>query len=204
MYRPSAFSVDDMEVLHDVIRQRVFATLAVAHEGRVHLAYAPVVLTGEGKGTLHFHLAANNRLAELADNAPLTVSFMGPDAFVSPDWYETLGRVPTWNYIAVEGIGTARQLSHAETLATLDELSTQEEQKLGPKVPWSLDRVPKELIESLLNGIVGFSLPLDTLEGKFKLSQDKSSADIDGVIAALEARGDAGSLAVATAMRRYS
>jgi len=204
MYRPSAFSVDDMEVLHDVIRQRVFATLAVAHEGRVHLAYAPVVLTGEGKGTLHFHLAANNRLAELADNAPLTVSFMGPDAFVSPDWYETLGRVPTWNYIAVEGIGTARQLSHAETLATLDELSTQEEQKLGPKVPWSLDRVPKELIESLLNGIVGFSLPLDTLEGKFKLSQDKSSADIDSVIAALEARGDAGSLAVATAMRRYS
>jgi len=204
MYCPSVFAVDDLEVLHAIIRDRVFATFAVAHEGRVCLAFSPVVLTGEGKGTLHFHLARNNRFAELADNAPLTISFAGPDAYVSPDWYETEGRAPTWNYIAVEGTGIARRLSHAETLAILNELSVQEEEKLLPKPPWTLEKIPKELVESLLDGIVGFSLPFDSLQGKFKLSQDKSPGDIAGVITALEALGDMASRAVAAEMRRHA
>ncbi len=202
MYRPSVFSVDELGILHAIIRERVFATFAVAHEGRVCLAYAPVVLKGEGKGTLHFHLARGNSFAEVVDNAPLTVSFMGPDAYVSPDWYETEGRAPTWNYIAVEGTGIARRLSREETLTNLVELSGQEEEKLLPKAPWKLDKMPNELIESLLDGIAGFSLPFASLEGKIKLSQDKSPGDIAGVIAALEARGDMASRAVAAAMRR--
>jgi transcriptional regulator len=204
MYCPTVFAVDDLDVLHSIIRQRVFATLALAHEGRVYLAYAPVALTDEGKGMLHFHLAVSNRFAELADNALLSVSFMGPDAYVSPDWYETDGRAPTWNYIAVEGTGTARRLSPADTLTLLNELSAQEEEKLLPKAPWTLDKMQRELVGSLLNGIAGFSLPLNTLEGKFKLSQDKSPGDIARVIAALETRGDVASLAVAAAMRHLS
>lgn len=204
MYRPSVFAVDDLDVLHAIIRERVFATLAVAHEGHVCLAYAPIVLTGEGKGTLYFHLASNNNFSELADNAPITVSFMGSDAYVSPDWYETKGRAPTWNYIAVEGTGIARRLSKAETLASLKELAMQEEENLLPKQPWTLDKMPNELVDSLLNGIVGFSLRFESLEGKVKLSQDKSPSDIAGVIAALEARGDMASRAVAAAMRRLA
>ncbi len=203
MYRPRFFAIDDVEVLHSIIRMRVFATLALAHEGRVHFAYAPVVLTGEGKGILLFHLARANPVAALADGALLSVSFMGPDAYISPDWYETEGRAPSWNYIAVEGTGIAHTLSRAELLALLEELAGQEEGKLLPKQPWTLDKVPAQRRELLLDAITGFSLAFETLEGKFKLSQDKTPGDIAGVIAALEARGDAASRAVAAAMRRH-
>ena len=201
MYRPRAYAIDDAAALFAVIRARVFATLALAHERRVYFAYAPVVLTGEGRGIIRFHLAKVNELAALADGAQLSVSFIGPDAYISPDWYETPGLVPTWNYIAVEGIGIAHRLSRGETVSLLDDLSAQEEEKLRPKKPWTMAKVPEPRREALLNAIVGFSLEFETLQGKFKFSQDKKAGDFMRVIAALEARGDAASAAVAAAMR---
>ena len=201
MYRPRAYAIDDAAALFAVIRARVFAMLALAQEGRVHFAYAPVVLTGEGRGIVRFHLAKVNEVAALADGARLSVSFLGPDAYISPDWYETPGLVPTWNYIAVEGVGVARRLSRDETVSLLDDLSAQEEEKLRPKKPWTMAKVPESRREALLNAIVGFSLSFEMLEGKFKLSQDKRPADFTRVIAALEARGDAASVALAAAMR---
>jgi len=201
MYRPAAFVVDDVAALHAVIRARVFATIALAHDG-VHFAYAPVVLDMPGNfGTLRFHLARANPVCALADGRPLSFSFIAVDAYVSPGWYETAGLVPTWNYIAVEASGIARKLDREELRQLLIDLSAQEEEKLSKK-PWTLDKVPEARIEALLNGIEGFSVPLDALQGKFKLSQDKKPADIAGVIAALEARGDAASRAVADAMRK--
>jgi transcriptional regulator len=200
MYRPAAFVVDDLAALHAVIRARVFATIALVHDG-IHFAYAPVVLDDAGKfGALRFHLARGNPVCALADGKPLSFSFIAADAYVSPDWYETAGLVPTWNYIAIEGSGIVRKLNRGELRKLLIDLSAQEEEKL-PKAPWTLDKVPEARIEVLLNGIEGFSVPLDALHGKFKLSQDKKPADIAGVIANLEARGDAASLAVAKAMR---
>jgi transcriptional regulator len=75
---------------------------------------------------------------------------------------------------------------------------------LRPKEPWKIEKVPETKLEGLLNAIVGFSVDLETLEGKFKLSQDKKAEDLDGVVGALEASRDAGAEAVAAAMRRYS
>ncbi|HEX2593256.1 MAG TPA: FMN-binding negative transcriptional regulator [Rhizomicrobium sp.] len=202
MYRPPFFAVDDVAILHDVIRSRVFATLAVADEGRVRFAYAPVVLDAAGeKGALRFHLARGNPLAKLEDGARVAFSFVASDAYVSPDWYRTIVTVPTWNYIAVEAEGAVRQTSREALLQLVLDLSAQEEVRLLPKEPWLIDKVPPERTEMLLNGIVGFAVELDRLEGKFKLSQDKKPEDFEGVIAGLEARGDAASLAVAKAMR---
>ena len=201
MYRPAAFVVDDVAALHEVIRARVFATIALAHEG-VQFAYAPVILDEDGKsGALRFHLARGNPVCTNADGKKLSFSFVGTDAYVSPDWYESEGLVPTWNYIAVEASGVARKLNRDDLRKLLIDLSAQEEEKL-PKAPWTIDKVSETRIEALLNGIEGFAVPLETLKGKFKLSQDKKPADIAGVIAALEARGDAASVAVANAMRR--
>lgn len=200
MYRPRAFAVDDVPALHAVIRERVFATLALVHEGGVQFAYAPVVLdASEGLGTIRFHLAKANPVAAMVDGARLSVSFMGPDAYVSPDWYEMQGSVPTWNYIAVEGTGVARKLDSASLLRLLAGLSAQEEAKLLPKKPWTIGKVP----EPRLDAIEGFVLDFETLEGKFKLSQDKKPPDFIGAVAGLEARGDTASLAVADAMRKY-
>ncbi len=204
MYRPGAFAIDDMPVLHDVIRRRVFATMAAIIDGAVTFAYAPAILDAQSgpRGGIRYHLAVGNALAKLEDGARVWISTMGPDAYVSPDWYASLVTVPTWNYIAVEGEGVVRRTSREALRQLVVDLSAQEEEKLLPKRPWRIDKVSPEHTEMLLNGIVGFSLSFERLEGKFKLSQDKKPEDYAGVIAGLEARGDAASLAVAAAMRR--
>ena len=202
MYRPRAFVVDDLPVLHGIIHTRVFATIAIVDEGVVRFAYAPVVLDADGGlGTIRFHLAHANPVVALADGARMAVTFIGPDAYVSPDWYDSEGLVPTWNYIAVEGVGVARKMDEQVLDQLLQDLSEQEEAKLEPKAPWTLDKLAPGKRAALLQAIAGFELSFETLKGKFKLSQDKKPADINGVIRALEARDDLASLAVAAAMR---
>lgn len=198
MYRPNAFAVDDAAILREVLRNRVFVTLASVRDGVARFAYAPVIVDPQG---VRFHLAIRNPMALLEDGARVSLSCIAADAYVSPDWYRTIVTVPTWNYIAVEGEGTVRRLSHDELRELLVELAAQEEEKLAPKPPWTMDKVPVERNTALMNAIVGFALSFERLEGKFKLSQDKNPEDIEGVIAALETRHDAASLAVANAMR---
>lgn len=98
--------------------------------------------------------------------------------------------------------GMVRRLSREELRQQIVGMAAQEEEKLLPKPPWKIDKVEPKRLEGLLNGIVGFEMPFDTLLGKFKLSQNKSKEDFDGAIAGLEKRGDTASLAVAKEMRR--
>jgi transcriptional regulator len=170
-------------------------------DGDVRLAYAPVTLDAAGNG-VRFHLARANALAALQDGAKVTLSFLAADAYISPDWYKLPSSVPTWNYIAVEGEGMVRRLSQEELLQLVTDTSTQEEAKLLPKKPWTLDKLPEGKTDMLLNAITGLSVSFDRLEGKFKLSQNKVD-DMPNVIAALEQRGDADSLAIAAAMRKH-
>jgi transcriptional regulator len=202
MYRPVAYAVDDPSLLHRVMRERSFATLAAMLHGELHFAYAPVVPDAEPSplGTVRFHLARANPMAEL-DGAEVLFSFLAADAYVSPDWYKNKGFVPTWNYIAVEAAGRARQLDESALRALLVDLSAAAEDKLRPKHPWTINKISDERIVMLLKSIRGYSVTLERLQGKFKLSQDKSPADVVGVIAALEDRGDGASLAIAQAMR---
>jgi len=202
MYRPAAYAIDDPAMLHNVMRQRSFATLAATLQDEVRFAYAPVVVDAEPApfGMVRFHLARGNPMAEL-DGEPVHLSFLAADTYVSPDWYEANGLVPTWNYIAVEARGRARELDQGELRQLLVDLATAAEERLLPKPPWNIDKLPQERLEMLFKGIRGFSVALERLEGKFKLSQDKRPADVGSVIAALETRGDAQSLAVALAMR---
>jgi transcriptional regulator len=205
MYRPSAYVIDDVSILHQVMRRRCFATIAAVVEHHVQFAYAPVIVDAEPHplGVVRFHLARGNPLAD-GNEAEMRLSFLGPDAYISPDWYEKGGLVPTWNYIVVEASGRAEVLEESELRQLLVDLSARHEERLRPKPPWTLGKISDERIAALLRGICGFTLKLDKLEGKFKLSQDKSAADIAGVMAGLEARGDVASLAVARAMRNHS
>jgi transcriptional regulator len=205
MYRPSFYVVDDVPVLHDIVRKRAFATIATVSNGEVAFAYAPVVLAADPKpfGALRFHLARANPLATM-DAAKIRMIFAGSDAYVSPDWYGAEGFVPTWNYIAIEASGVVERLGEDDLQVLLDDLSAQQEARLLPKKPWTLDKLPEEKVAQLLHAIVGFRVRLETLEGKFKLSQDKKPEMIAGVIAALERSADPADHAVAAAMRRYA
>jgi transcriptional regulator len=203
MYNPPHFMVSDTGWMHDFIARNAFATLAAVIDGAVHFAYAPLLLerTPVPLGTVYFHLARNNPVAALGDGALVKIGIMGSHAYVSPDWYETPDQVPTWNYMAVEGAGRVQRLDEAESIAHLTKLSAEQESHLAPKPQWSPARLQPTRLKQLLLGIVWFRLPLDTLEGKAKLSQNRSRADIAGVIAALGERGDGACSAIASAMQ---
>jgi transcriptional regulator len=204
MYRPSAFATDEVTALHDVIRQRAFATVACVIDGTIAFAYAPVVLDADNgpHGSVRFHLAGINPVAAVPDGTPFTLSFLGPDAYVSPDWYETHGRVPTWNYLAVEGRGVVERMSGDHLRQLLVDLSAEEENRLLPKRPWTIDKVPEDKMGALMNAIAGFTVRFETLEGKFKLSQNVTQEDAEGVMRGLIQRGDPAGRAVAKAMRK--
>jgi transcriptional regulator len=204
MYRPPVYAQDDVSLLHRIIRERSFATIATIANGDIGFSYAPVVLDGKtgDKGGVRFHLAKANPMSEL-DGALVRLSFLGPDAYVSPDWYVSKGLVPTWNYIAVEASGVAKRLDDAALVELLVDLSADQEEHLRPKTPWTIDKVPADRMKALLAAIVGFSVSFETLEGKFKLSQDKKTEDFEGVVAALHAEGPVAIQPVAAAMRMF-
>jgi transcriptional regulator len=197
------FALSETGALHGFMRSNVFAVLAGQVGGRIQFAYAPLVLDLEPApfGGVRFHLARANPLAKIEEGTELKLSIMGPHAYVSPDWYAVPGQVPTWNYVAVEGGGRVHPLSDEGLKQLLFDLAAQEEDALAPKAAWTMARVPPERLNALLSAIVGFRLPFNTLEGKAKLSQNRSHEDRKAAIEGLTMRGDSASIAVAEAMR---
>jgi transcriptional regulator len=206
MYVPSHFSMSDVPAMHRHIRRNAFATVAGAIGGEVHLAYIPVVLDEAPAplGGVRFHLARANPLAKMDDGAALKLSWLGAHAYVSPDWYESNAQVPTWNYVAVEATGRVRRLDASELRGQIEELAGQEEAALLPKPPWTTQAVDAGQVEKMLSAIVGFQLAFDTLEGKAKLSQNKTAIDVAGVITGLQERGDGASIAVAALVQQFA
>ena len=183
-----AFRVEDREALLAFVRAHPFVTIAAAVGGRPFTAQAPVVIRqlGDGEVALDFHLARANALSPFIIQTFRAVALAtGPDAYVSPDWYESPDQVPTWNYLSVEAEGSVAVLDEAELIALLDDLSAQEEARLLPKPPWTRDKMSPGRSEAMVRGIIGARLFVDRLEGTFKLSQNKSAADRAGVVAAL-------------------
>ena len=108
----------------------------------------------------------------------------GPNAYISPAWYETKrehGRVvPTWNYITahVHGRPASSTTTRPGSRPTSRRLSDRHE--ASREAPWSVDDAPVPYIEGQLKAIVGVELVIDRVEGKWKLSQNRSDADIAG------------------------
>lgn len=197
MHPSAAFKRIDETALLDHLQRHPFMTLAAAPEGRPLIAHAPVVVRNTRERlVLDFHLARGNALAPYLEKgfAAVMVS-LGPDAYVSPDWYAGADQVPTWNYLSVEAEGRVAALDDAGLVRLLDDLSAQEERRLLTKPPWTRVKMSAGKFEAMLSGIIGASLGVDRLEGTFKLSQNKGAADRAGVIAALGEHPMAGLMA---------
>jgi transcriptional regulator len=204
MYNPQAFAITDRTILHELIIGHSFAVIASAMEGVVRFAYAPTLFLPDVRhGRVQFHLARANPLARIEDGTNLTLSFLGPHAYISPNWYKSAGQVPTWNYVAVEGVGRARRLDAQELTSQLAALAAQNEAQLSSK-PWTLGKLPEDRRNMLLSAISGFEVELSSLGGKLKLSQNRTPEDVAGAIAGLEARGDPASLAIAAVMKKHN
>ena len=196
MYSPAAFRQDDLAALHQQILDCRLATLVSQGPSGLQASHLPLLLEpGEGRfGTLYGHFArANPQWRDLADGAEALVVFQGPEAYISPSWYAAKAEhgkvVPTWNYIAVHAQGRADVFDDAERLLQLvSRLSARHE--AGRAQPWAVSEAPRDYIDGMLRAIVGFALPIEHLQGKWKLGQNRSAADRAGVHAGLAASVD--------------
>lgn len=202
MYTPPAFRVDDRAEIHAMMRACRLATLVTATADGLLATPLPLILAeDEGEfGVLHGHLARANPQWKAAAIGEAMVLFNGPDAYVTPSWYETkreTGKVvPTWNYQAVHAYGRAEFFEDPERL--LDAVTRLTNLHEGTRAqPWAVDDAPPEFVRAQLRGIVGLRIPVTRLEGKRKMSQNRPLADRRGVAEGLGTSERPSDLAVA-------
>jgi transcriptional regulator len=180
MYIPTAFAVPDEARLLDFIDRYSFATLVTVHEQTPLATHLPLLLDRERRLLLGHVARANPQWTSLESCGSALAIFTGPHGYVSPNWYEKTPAVPTWNYTAVHVYGRATLISDAPSLQQFLERLIQKYEAHLPR-PWS-GELPEEYRSAMIQGIVGFEIAIDRLEGKFKLSQNRSAADQQGVV----------------------
>jgi transcriptional regulator len=180
MYLPTYARVEDETVSWSLMREFNFALLVTAPEGIPFATPVPFTIS-EAHRKLSTHVAkANPQWQSLQPDREVLVVFQGEHAFVSPRWYESSPQVPTWNYATVHVYAKPRILDFAETRAQLEALM-----EVHGHAP-DMAELPEAYLQKMQNGIVGIELAVTRLEGKFKLSQNKSQADQRNVSAHLE------------------
>lgn len=197
LYLPPHFRETDIAVLQAQIRAIGFGSLiTTGKDGGLLISQFPVVLdTSIGPfGQLRCHVSrANPQWRDSDFDKPAVAMFMGPDAYVSPGWYPSKKEhgkaVPTWNYVTVCARGRLKVyddrdalLAHVTELTDLHEAAFPE--------PWKVTDAPADYLERQLKGIVGFRITIEALEGKKKLSQNRTAEDRDAVAEALQACDD--------------
>lgn len=157
----------------DFARTRAFGVLAVSTAEAPLISHVPFLLSEDGTSA-DLHLVRSNpitRVLKTPQAARLAVS--GPDGYVSPDWYGLADQVPTWNYVAVHLTGSLEQRPQDELLGLLDRQSAFYEARLLPKPPWHSDKMEPEALERMMRMIVPVRLSIETVEGTWKLNQNK-------------------------------
>lgn len=192
MYVPPAFKESDLAAMHEAMRQARLATLVTATADGLQATHLPFVLDeSEGAyGVLYGHVARANPQWKAPVIGEAMVLFVGPDAYITPSWYatkrETGKVVPTWNYVAVHAYGEAEFFEDADRLRDVVTRLTALHEGSRPE-PWSVSDAPEDYVQAQLRGIVGVRLPIARIEGKRKMSQNRSDADRAGVAAGLGA-----------------
>ena len=194
MYLPAHFSEDDAEKLARLIEENSFGMLVTVAEGRPFASHIPF-LYEPGKKVLRGHVArANPQWRHFSVNSDVMVVFQGPHGYISPSWYRAPG-VPTWNYAVAHVYGRARALEEADAIKPIVEALTQKNE-IHKARPW----VPTYDVR-MLSAIVGVEVTVSEVQGKFKISQNRSAADRTAVIEQLEASGSEADLALAALMK---
>lgn len=202
MYTPPPFKPDRAASL-SFADARGFGTVCAWDGHRPVASSLPFYLhsTQDGTPQAAFHVARGNALAKLADGSTWwTLAVLGPDAYVSADWYVSPDQVPTWLYQAVHLTGPVRVLTEAELHVQIDAVSAKFEQRLLPKRPWTSDKMARGRLEAMTKAITGLVMTIEDVEGSFKLNQHKSEADYVAVAGALAAQADMGSQQIARLM----
>lgn len=186
MYMPPAFRDEDRSSIHASMRAARLANLVTATADGPQVSPLPLLLdeTEGAFGTLYGHLARANPQWRMPALGEAVAVFMGPDAYITPAWYQTkqeTGKVvPTWNYVTVHAHGPAEFFDDPDRLLVVVQRLTRLHEA-GRSTPWEVSDAPADYIAAQLRGIVGLRLPITRLEGKRKMSQNRSAADREGV-----------------------
>jgi transcriptional regulator len=206
MYIPSHFEENRLEVLHRLIADYPLGSLVTVGPNGLDANHVPFEFdAGKGShGTLRAHVArANPVWQQVAERPDALVIFQGPTAYISPTWYpskhETHRQVPTYNYMVVHAHGPIVVRDDEAFVRGLVARLTRK-MEAGEPVPWKMGDAPAEYISQMLGAIVGIEIEVTKLTGKWKLSQNKASADRRGAVAALNERNSDEQRAVADAM----
>ena len=203
MYIPKQFQITDTAWCHALMRAQSFAAMITADDAGVPFATHLPILVDPARGplgTLRGHVArANPHWRYLSAGRPTLVIFAGAHAYVSPSWYATPPSVPTWNYVAVHAIGTGALVEDPEPVKTLLADLVRTYESSGPTA-WSLEGLPADYLAGMQRGIVAFEIPIERLEGKAKLSQNRDAVDQTRTREALAAADDPLARAVAALM----
>lgn len=186
MYTPSHFRMEDRAAISALIRENPLGTLVTLTDGKLCANHVPFLLRQTGdRWVLAAHVARANPVWRETDlSVDALVVFTGPDAYVSPSWYESKrehGRVvPTWNYIAAHLSGPVRVIENEAWLhALVSELTDTHEAPMP--APWKVADAPSEYVAGQLKAIVGIEIEVTGIEAKWKASQNRPANDARGV-----------------------
>jgi transcriptional regulator len=183
-------------------RARGFGLLTVNGPEGPLAAHIPFLIADDS-ASADLHLARSNPIARAGLPAPALIAVSGPDAYISPDWYGLDDQVPTWNYVAVHLRGTLTPLPIESLRDQADELSARFEAELLPKAPWHSAKMTDGVMERMMRMILPFRLTITTVEGTWKLNQNKPADARLAAADALAARGgEADTTALARLMRQ--
>ncbi|HEY2504886.1 MAG TPA: FMN-binding negative transcriptional regulator [Streptosporangiaceae bacterium] len=215
MYVPRHFALTDRAAIEAFVDAAGSADLVTFNGQRPVSTLLPVIWDRPGAaggdadadrsyGRLLGHVAlANDQWQTAAPGAEALAIVHGPQAYISPAWYESKARhgrvVPTWNYEVVHLTGTIMFHRDAEWLRGLVTRLTQRHER-GREHPWAVTDAPPEYIDGQLRAIVGVELAITSIGAKQKLSQNRSAADREGVVAGLREQAGTGPAAVAAVM----
>ena len=201
MYSPPYNRPESRAEVLAFMRANSFPVLVTGTGGALHASHLPVTVHEEGgRLVIDMHMAKNNpQWREFFDDEALVI-FTGPHAYVSPRWYEETERVPTWNYAAVHAYGVPslvqeRKKKHSSQRRLIEGLDPQ----WLPK----FDALSEEYVNKMLDGIVNFSIPVERLETRWKLSQNRGRREMELIAAELDKSRDTPERQLAELMRRH-
>jgi transcriptional regulator len=203
MYIPTAFKEENLDKLIGFMQANSFATLVSILDGVPFASHVPLVTTVEDQTVkLTGHLAKANPQWHAFAAAESLAIFTGPHAYVDPALYEKRENVPTWNYIAVHAYGQPRLIMREESPAQMDQMIEGMINAYGPEFNAQWQSLSSQYREGMMRGIVGFEMAVSRLEGKYKLSQNRSFVDQHSVAHALQQQPDPAVSAIGAAMQQ--
>lgn len=185
-----------MPAMYSLMRAHPLAALITQTSQGIRADHIPLLIveSGEAGAKLQGHVARANPIwQEVAEGSDVLAIFQGPNEYISPKWYPSKQQhgkvVPTWNYLIVHARGKIQWHEDPEWLRKHLEATTETHEGLDQ--PWRVSDAPSDFVERMLSRIIGFEFLMSELKGKWKLSQNRSAADRQGVVAGLRERNSA-------------